>query len=156
MPMRHALLLLLGMALIIFSVSSASASPMNCLVEHEMAHAGGWPGNHPGAILKPGCGQLPMPPRAFPITGKKPIIRYVASYEMIKYCHGVAQACTYYGTPAVIYLPTDTSYFDQNAADRKSVKSRLERGETPQRRDPPPTIQQQPQRKPPPRTKERP
>jgi len=102
-------------ALFLFCATSYAGSPPACLYEHEMAHAGGWGASHPGAIYTKRCGHLPMPPRAFPIKGKKPIIRYMTPRQVQLYCTpfgigvigiGRVQACsTIGGNPAKIYLP---------------------------------------------------
>lgn len=80
-------------------------SPADCLKTHELAHAGGWPADHPNAIYTKHCGQLPMPPRSFPIRGQAPIIHYVPGGEMFWHC-GYAQACSDIGgNPSHIWLP---------------------------------------------------
>lgn len=80
-------------------------SPADCLKAHELAHAGGWPADHPNAIYTKHCGRLPMPPHKFPIRGKAPIIYYLPDIEILRHC-GYAQACsTIGGSPAYIWLP---------------------------------------------------
>ena len=82
-------------------------SPLSCLREHELAHAGGWGPDHPGAIYTKRCGHLPMPPHRFSLKGVRPVIHSVPRDSIMGYC-GYAQACTIgigSNTP-VIYLPT--------------------------------------------------
>lgn len=81
------------------------ASPADCLLKHEMAHAGGWGADHPNAIYTKHCGHLPMPPHSYPIRGSKPVIHRISRAEILGHC-GYAQACsTIGGNPAEIWLP---------------------------------------------------
>src|SRR5262245_19382185 len=82
-------------------------SPSECLLEHELAHAGGWPSNHPGAIYPRRCKGLLMPPRKFPLAKDvKPVITYVPRNTMIFHCGPRAQACSQIGGKRPrIYLP---------------------------------------------------
>ena len=82
------------------------ASPADCLKIHELAHAGGWGPDHPGAIYTKHCGHLPMPPHAFPLApGVRAYIYHVPREEITRYC-GFAQACSQIGGSAPwIYLP---------------------------------------------------
>lgn len=78
---------------------------MSCLLPHELAHAGGWDPSHAGAIYTKECGHLPMPPRSFPLNGKKVAIHYVSPISILFHCGPNVQACTWMGSNPVIYLP---------------------------------------------------
>src|SRR5262249_24996213 len=83
------------------------SSPPQCLYKHEMAHDGGWPANHPGAVYPRECEGLLMPPRAYPVR-VNPMIKYVPRKQMIWHCGPQAQACSSIGgNPSIIYLPSD-------------------------------------------------
>ena len=71
-------------------------SPPDCLLRHELAHAGGWGANHPNAIYTSHCGQLPMPPHRFPLHGIYPRIHYVSIDEVQRHCSFFipVQACS--------------------------------------------------------------
>jgi hypothetical protein len=82
-----------------------AGSPHKCLLQHELAHAGGWGADHPGAIYTKACGRLPMPPHAFPLNGRKAVVHSIPNGEIFWHC-GYAQACsTIGGDPALIWLP---------------------------------------------------
>jgi|SRR5215813_630514 len=80
-------------------------SPYKCLLKHELAHAGGWGADHPGAVYTKACGRLPMPPQSFSVKGRNVVIKNVPQIEIFLHC-GYAQACsTIGGDPAYIWLP---------------------------------------------------
>lgn len=93
-------LALAGM-LVLAMTTAHAGSPIDCLRAHELAHAGGWGPDHPGAIYTVHCGHLPMPPHKFPLNGVKVIWHYGPVP-----C-GNCQAITYMSNPAHIYLPVD-------------------------------------------------
>ena len=98
---------LISILCILFFASACAyrQSPSECLLEHELAHAGGWPSNHPGAIYPRRCRGLLMPSRKFTVK-VKPVITYVPRNRMIFYCGPRAQACSSIGgNPPRIYLP---------------------------------------------------
>ncbi len=87
-----------------YNYQRASQVPTHCIIEHELAHAGGWPGDHPGAVQRAGCGGLIMPPHTFPVH--VPVNwHWVPDQEIPRYCGINALACTYIRNPAEIFMP---------------------------------------------------
>ena len=83
---------------------------LHCLLTHELAHVGGWPGNHPGAVQSPMvCGGLLMPGRPYPVGSHKYKIHYVDPQVIVDLCHGPALACTLPHPNGVsqVYLPNN-------------------------------------------------
>lgn len=68
--------------------------PASCIAKHEMAHAGGWGVNHPGAIKTKECGEFEMPPHSFPLRGIHPVIHRVPREDIPRYCGLGTVGCT--------------------------------------------------------------
>ncbi len=114
-------LVLAAIGAVALSSPAAARSSIECLRKHELAHAGGWPWNHPGAIVVKGCGTqlngqpFPMPPPGkYPLRGRK-VIWHIGEPMPCGDCQAVTIPIG--GDPVHIWLPAVDA--NGNAARRR-------------------------------------